>query len=63
MNDLVELQIKTKPLRLLYVEDEPASREQLLMVLEILFDSITVACDGQEGCVSIWKTEKSILSW
>lgn len=51
MNDLVELQIKTKPLRLLYVEDEPASREQLLMVLEILFDSITVACDGQEG----WK--------
>jgi diguanylate cyclase (GGDEF)-like protein len=49
MNRLAELQKQTKLLSLLYIEDDPTSREQLVIILELLFGSVTVACDGQEG--------------
>ncbi|MDF1875356.1 EAL domain-containing protein [Sulfurimonas sp. SAG-AH-194-I05] len=39
----------TKKLRLLYVEDDDASRDATLELLENFFDSIFFARDGQEG--------------
>jgi diguanylate cyclase (GGDEF)-like protein len=39
----------TKRLTLLYVEDDAVSREQLRDVFEMLFASVTTACNGADG--------------
>ena len=39
----------TKNLTLLYVEDEQYSREQTLGILELFFDKIIIAIDGQDA--------------
>lgn len=44
-NDLTPL----KSLRLLYVEDDPATREELALMLEPWVATLDVAADGQEG--------------
>lgn len=49
MSSLSELKLKTKSLNLLYVEDDSNSREQLKMILDMLFASVTIAKDGYEG--------------
>ena len=36
--------------RVLLVEDEVDAREILAFYLETLFDEVSIACDGQEGC-------------
>ncbi len=49
MIDIKQLASLCKKIKLLYVEDEPALREQTVMLLSNFFDTITVAVDGQDG--------------
>jgi len=46
LNKLVEF---TKNLTLMYVEDDQYSREQTLSILELFFDKIVIAVDGQDA--------------
>lgn len=48
----------TKNLRLLYIEDNEDVREQTLKMLQIFFDDITVAVDGQQGLEEFQKNNK-----
>jgi len=47
--DMKELARETKSLKVLYVEDEQIVREQTTMIFDILFDSVDVAFDGEDG--------------
>ncbi len=47
--NLKELQKKSKPLHVLYVEDNKEVREQTYKMLSNFFDTITTAVDGDEG--------------
>ena len=49
MIDVKELSLKTKDIRILYVEDEEAVREQTTMILSMLFEHIDTAFDGEDG--------------
>ena len=49
MINLKELIEQTKSLKLLYVEDNQDTRESTLLLLNNLFEDITVAVDGEEG--------------
>ena len=40
---------KCATLSLLYVEDDPHTREGTLSILHEIFPTIYVACDGEEG--------------
>lgn len=48
-NSLQVLQESTKNIKLLYVEDDPFTRDATTIFLNIFFQSITVAQDGQEA--------------
>jgi len=48
-NKIELLKQKTKNLNILYVEDDPDSRKQVTQIFELLFNSITLADNGQEG--------------
>ena len=52
MIDIAKLKEKTKSLNIMYVEDDPNSREQLNTILEMLFARVTTAENGQEA----WET-------
>lgn len=47
--NLKDLQKKSKPLHVLYVEDNREVREQTYKMLSNFFDNITTAVDGDEG--------------
>lgn len=47
--DEAKLLAQTKPLSLLYVEDDAASREETAEILHYYFDDITIAVDGSDG--------------
>jgi len=49
MKHLEEVIRYTRPLTLLYVEDNDEAREMTIMVLEDFFDNIVIARDGEEG--------------
>lgn len=49
MSLIYEMKEKAKSLSLLYVEDEPSSREQVGTIFKLFFTSMTVAQDGEEG--------------
>jgi PAS domain S-box-containing protein len=49
MDRMNELMAYSRELKLLYVEDNPDSREMTSLILEDFFDEIVVAVDGQEG--------------
>ncbi|WP_456451271.1 response regulator, partial [Hydrogenimonas sp.] len=49
MGALEEVIRYTRPLKLLYVEDNAEAREMTTMVLEDFFDTIVTAADGEEG--------------
>ena len=57
MNAISELKRKTESLNLLYVEDDANSREQLKMILDMLFATVTIAKDGYEG-LQTYETDK-----
>jgi len=44
-----ELASKTKQFRVLYVEDEEIVRNQMIMILSMLFKEVDSASDGEEG--------------
>lgn len=48
-NKLNKILESTKDLKVLYIEDNKDVREQTLKMLQIFFDTISVAKDGQEG--------------
>lgn len=48
-DDVVSLAQKCQDLKLLYVEDDPTTREVTLEVLKEFFADITVAVDGEDG--------------
>ncbi len=48
-NQIEILQQKTKNLNILYVEDDFDSRKQVTQIFELLFNTITLADNGQEG--------------
>ncbi len=47
--DLNELIAKTRPLKLLYVEDDGLLRMSVMGIFETLFETIYVATNGEEG--------------
>lgn len=49
MINIKELASQTKEIRVLYVEDEEIVREQMMITLSILFDTIDSAFDGEDG--------------
>jgi len=49
MLDIKELQIFSKTLKILYVEDEKEIRESTLRILSNFFDDISVAIHGEDG--------------
>jgi len=49
MNQVMKLKELTYPLKVLYVEDDRHSREQLSAIFEILFGQLKVAKEGMEG--------------
>jgi len=49
MNDIEIVMQQSKDIKLLYVEDDPVSRELILMILQELFADITIAVDGVDG--------------
>jgi len=57
MSKLSELKDRTKNLDILYVEDDPASRQQISSIMEMLFASLTVGEDGMEG-LELYKNSK-----
>ncbi|MEA3373568.1 MAG: EAL domain-containing protein [Campylobacterota bacterium] len=61
MNQIAELKEKTKTLTLLYVEDDPASREQISVILEMFFGTLTVAEDGCEGWECYQKSDFDLV--
>lgn len=56
-NNINKILESTKDLKVLYIEDNKDVREQTLKMLQIFFDSISVARDGQEG-IDIYKENK-----
>ncbi len=58
VSNLKELVEKTKKLKVLYVEDNEATREQALKIFGNFFDYIDVAVDGIEG-VELYKKKKN----
>ncbi|RXJ99878.1 response regulator receiver protein [Arcobacter sp. CECT 8989] len=57
-NNLQDIIRSTKNLRLLYIEDNEDVREQTLKMLQIFFDEIVVASDGQQGLEEFQKNNK-----
>lgn len=55
LHDIIK---STKNLRLLYIEDNEDVREQTLKMLQIFFDDVTVANDGQQGLDEFLKNNK-----
>jgi len=55
MNKTLDIKKKTHNLKLLYVEDDEFSRDQMIPIFSILFDYFVVAVDGLEG----WEKYKS----
>jgi len=49
MTNIKELATQTKGISILYVEDEESVREQTMMILSILFDTLTSAFDGEDA--------------
>ncbi|WP_457749946.1 EAL domain-containing protein [Sulfurimonas sp.] len=49
ITDVKVLAQQTKNIRVLYVEDEDAVRDQTMMIFDILFKSVDVAFDGEDG--------------
>jgi len=49
MIDVKELAKQSKDIRVLYVEDEESVREQTMMILGMLFESVDQAFDGEDG--------------
>ena len=49
MKNLVNIQEDSKNLRLLYVEDDPDTRNMTSMILDMFFDNIVLGVDGQDG--------------
>ena len=59
--DFDELISYTKPLNLLYVEDDQNTREMTAMILEELFNSITIAVDGVDAFEKLKKNTFDIV--
>ena len=57
-DNLQDIIKSTKNLRLLYIEDNEDVREQTLKMLQIFFDDIVVANDGQQGLEEFQKNNK-----
>ena len=49
MIGIKELTPQTKEIKVLYVEDEESVREQTMVILNILFDTLDSAFDGEDG--------------
>lgn len=49
MIDIDDIVKYTQTLNVLYVEDNKDAREMTTMILEDVFNTITIACDGQDG--------------
>ena len=49
MNNLIKIQQNSKKLRLLYIEDDSDTRDITIMLLDMFFDNIVVAIDGEDG--------------
>jgi len=49
MKNLVNIQQNSKNLKLLYVEDDPDTRNMTSMILNMFFDDIVLGVDGQDG--------------
>ncbi|WP_188110061.1 EAL domain-containing protein [Sulfurimonas hydrogeniphila] len=49
LTEIKVLSEQTKEIRVLYVEDERTVREQTIMIFDILFQSVDVAVDGEDG--------------
>ena len=58
MKELVE---QTRDIRVLYVEDEESVREQTMMLLEMLFDNIDSAFDGEDAWQKYQKDKYDII--
>ncbi|MBN2965235.1 response regulator [Sulfurospirillum sp. T05] len=56
MAHLEELLTMGKTMRILYVEDDEALREELTMLLSDIFDTIVLASNGEEGLAAFQKT-------
>ncbi len=54
---VISLAQKCQDLKLLYVEDDPTTREVTLEVLKEFFNDITVAVDGEDGLECYKKTQ------
>ena len=52
---------QTKDIRVLYVEDEDAVREQTMMIFEMLFKSVDIAFDGEDGWQKYQKSHYDII--
>jgi len=52
---------QTKDIRVLYVEDEAVVREQTMMIFDILFKSVDVAVDGEDGWQKYQKSSYDIV--
>lgn len=61
MADLKSLLGKTKKLSVLYVEDDKDIRLTFGNILENLFDSVEVACDGLDGLEAYKKAKYDLL--
>jgi YesN/AraC family two-component response regulator len=48
-SNLINLQKLTKTIKVLYVEDNTETRKEVLNMLEIFFNTILVAIDGEDG--------------
>jgi len=49
IEEINKLSRDSKNLKLLYVEDDKAAREAMLEILDLFFDDISVAVDGEDG--------------
>ncbi len=61
MLDIKNIITYTSSLKLLYVEDNPDSREATLIILEELFDNILVAHDGLDGLEMFKNSEVDLI--
>ncbi len=61
MLDIKNIITYTSSLKLLYVEDNPASREATSMILEELFDNVLVAHDGLDGLEMFKNSEVDLI--
>jgi len=59
--NMKELAKQTKDIGVLYVEDEDSVREQTMMILEMLFDNIDSAFDGEDAWQKYQKSDYDIV--